>query len=142
MGVPYHTKLVSIPQETQKSRISCTDAKHCWACGGSGRIWRYTPSHLGVDEERIAQEVEPKVSITVSQRRDLVEVTYSLHEPLSITTDLHDVLGKKLRSKNTSMHGEGPQSCLFDVREYPSGVYYILSAVGSRTYVNSITVAR
>ena len=132
----------TVERATFVNSISCTDATHCWACGGSGRIWRYTPTLLGVDEERIAQEVEPKVSITVSQRRDVVEVMYNQHESLSITTDLHDVLGKKLVSKSSSMHGEGPQSCSFDVHGYPSGVYYILSAVGGRTYVNSITVAR
>ncbi|MBL0173949.1 MAG: hypothetical protein IPP94_01585 [Ignavibacteria bacterium] len=131
-----------IEQAASVNSISCTDALHCWACGGNGRIWKYIPSLLSVHEETSSLPDDPVISIAVSQRGNVIDVAYTLNRPISIATDLYDLLGKKLDSRNAFFQGEGSRTCSFDVHDYPGGVYYILSTVGSRTYVNSVTLSR
>ena len=122
--------------------VFCLDVFHCWACGDSGRIWKYTPSILSVHEGTSSLPDDPVVSIAVSQRRHVIDIAYTLNRPISIATDLYDLLGKKLVSRNLFFQGEGSRTCSFDVHDYSGGVYYILSTIGSRTYVNSVSLSR
>ena len=122
--------------------IFCTDAVHCWSCGDSGRIWKYTPSPVSVHEIPAPEPDDAVISIAVSQRGKSVDVAYTLREAASITTDLYNLLGKKLLSKQTSIPGAGTISVAVDMNAYPAGMYSVLSSVGARTYVNKIVLIR
>ena len=117
--------------------ISCIDAQHCWACGSGGRIWRYDPTFISTNADIAPKSEGPVRSISILQHGDRVDVRYLLATPASIGTELYDVLGKKVAALPSIESGEGIRISSFDADALPAGVYYILSTVGGRRFVNT-----
>ena len=122
--------------------IMCLDVAHCWACGVDGRIWKNASILSSILPMTNAQHEEPDILISVSRIGGLVDISYTLWLPLSITTNIYDILGNSVASMFRRADRAGTVRYSFDLHSYCTGTYFILSAIGNRTYINSFILQR
>lgn len=91
---------------------------------------------VGVSNE----EALNNLNIYPNPANSKINVSFVLNNNQAVSVSVYDLLGKEVLSKNMGNQPSGTVTVTFDVSSLETGVYFVKTSAGDKTYVNKVLV--